>query len=186
MAGRAIGAGALMPLWIAHPCLCAISPAMGQKRPTHCRHGNRYVSEKQFGRRKPMKRSQPKRDWGAARKKVEEEGVCRVCGTYEQVQAAHIIGRAADQPKEGNPGVLYVHPDSILPLCGELAGVKCHPAYDRHELDILEFLTPEEQVQAVKDAGSIEAARRRTSPSSYRILDERLRLESPERREKAA
>jgi hypothetical protein len=49
--------------------------------------------------------------------------------------------------------------------------MKCHPLYDQHQLDILEFLSPAEQVQAVKDAGSIESARRRTSPSSYCILE---------------
>ena len=119
-----------------------------------------------------MKRTQPRRDWSDARAKVEEEGVCRVCGSNENVQAAHVIGRASDGPKPGYASpALWVNPDSIIPLCGQFAALQCHVRYDAHALDVLEFLTPAEQIQAVKDAGGcIEAARRRTSPSSYRIL----------------
>jgi hypothetical protein len=43
-----------------------------------------------------------------------------------------------------------------------------HRAYDAHELDILHVLTLEEQVQAVRDAGGIENARKRLCPSLYR------------------
>lgn len=159
--------------------------------PQSCEHKNLFeyvhglkISEKGTSARKPrkpMKRSQPKRDWSDARAKVEAEEVCRVCGSNEQVQAAHIIERACDQPKPGFASPpLWVNPDSVIPLCGEFSQLKCHPSYDAHSLDILEFLTTAEQIQAVRDAGGIESARRRTAPSLYRILD------GPERVEAAA
>jgi hypothetical protein len=125
--------------------------------------------------RKPMKRSQPKRDWTDARAKVEREGSCRVwrgllgCdgGGQRNLEAAHIIGRKADRfpalghigwtPRE--PWVIDewpVDPLRIVPLCQ-----KHHRAYDAHELDLLPYLTVEEQAQAVLDAGGIELARNR-------------------------
>lgn len=58
--------------------------------------------------------------------------------------------------------------------------------YDAHGLDVLEFLTAAEQVQAVRDAGGIESARRRTAPSLYRILKDDSGTEHPVTREAAA
>lgn len=122
-----------------------------------------------------MKRSQPRRDWGPARRKVENEEVCRVCGSNVDVQAAHIIGRERDKfdldGKPRNVREYTVEEHRILPMCGDFAPLKCHPAYDAHQLDVLEHLTLDEQVQAVRDAGGIESARRRLAPSLYRILD---------------
>ncbi len=40
--------------------------------------------------------------------------------------------------------------------------------YDRHEIDLLGSLTLEEQLQAVRDAGGIELARRLLAPLAYR------------------
>lgn len=133
--------------------------------------------------RKSLKRTQPKRDWSDARRKVEDEMVCRVCGGNQDVQAAHVIGRECDEPSvsvfDKQNTILYVAPDSIVPLCGQFSPLKCHVEYDAHALDLLEFLTPAEQVQAVRDAGGIESARRRTSPSSYRILPSPNPVPSP-------
>lgn len=122
--------------------------------------------------RKPMKRTEKKRDWSDARAKVDEEQVCRVCGSNENVEAAHIIGREHDEPLLGSQ-TLYVHPNRIVPLCGPFSRMKCHVAFDANALDVLGFLTTVEQAQAVQDAGSIESARRRTAPSLYKILPER-------------
>lgn len=131
------------------------------------------------------KRSQPKRDWSAARAKVEH-AACRLCAPDEScgpVEAAHVIGRECDRPPRcrvcngtgsdvswcaacRNKGflmnVLYVDPDSVIPL-----GSGHHKLYDAHEVDVLPVLTLEEQIRAVEDAGGIELARQRTCPSQY-------------------
>lgn len=113
--------------------------------------------------RSPMRGVQPRRDWTDARRKVDEEGECRVCHIQRGLQAAHVIGRRADQPK-GKGKTLWVNPDSIVPLC-----VVCHAAFDAHELDLGEYLTRKEYGQAVFDAGRIGlVARRRLYPSEYR------------------
>lgn len=121
------------------------------------------------------RRKQPKRDWREARAKVEQEGACRMaevacpttrgcdCGDecmYEcwgPLEAAHVMGREHD--KESGYRVL---PDRIFPLC-----TNHHRAFDRHELDALPYLTPAEQLQAVRDAGGIALALRRISGRDY-------------------
>lgn len=110
----------------------------------------------------------PKRDWSDARSKVEAERVCRVCGSSEWVEAAHVTGRLHDEPKTLSSKTLYVKRERIVPLCGSFSGA-CHNRYDAHELDLLGFLTPQEEAQAVLDLGSIESARRRLCPSAYRF-----------------
>lgn len=175
-----------MSWYEAKECGCSKDIGMSKARTAqYCEHKNLLVYVKQLGSkplttekltkaltRKPFKRTQPKRDWSDARRKVEDEMVCRVCGGNQDVQAAHVIGRSCDEPMEGKPNVLYVKPERIIPLCGWFSPMKCHALFDTHALDVLEFLTTSEQVQAVADAGSIESARRRTSPSSYKILSE--------------
>lgn len=124
-----------------------------------------------------MKRSQIRRDWTRARAKLEEEGVCRNCGTTEHLECAHIIGRDRDFycPLEYGEDAglrivaaptLEVHPDRIIPLCGPFPQ-GCHGAEHRHEIDTLPLLHLREQIQAVVDAGGIENARIRTCPSQY-------------------
>ena len=106
-----------------------------------------------------------RRDWSEARQKVDEEGRCRVCLRGDKkLEAAHILGRRYDRPRvEGSTTkVLLVHRLSVIPMCSE-----CHYAYDSHRLSILKYLTPEEQVRAVQDAGTIELARRRLDPLDY-------------------
>lgn len=51
-----------------------------------------------------------------------------------------------------------------MPLCPASVS-DCHGRYDRHELDLLPYLTVEEQARAVLDAGGIVAAYRRVTGS---------------------
>lgn len=120
------------------------------------------------------RRSQPKRDWTAAREKVEAEGQCRVwshnidaTGCEGALEAAHVIGREHDlKGYEGDYGRVFgytVEPVRIIPLC-----TKHHRLYDAHQIDVLPVLTLDEQIQAVRDAGGLELARKRLAPSCYR------------------
>lgn len=109
-------------------------------------------------------KSQPKRDWSDARAKVDDEGRCRInSGCMGSLEAAHVIGRKCDEPRNFHGKTLYVHPDSVVPLCR-----RHHLMYDGHELDLLPYLTVLEQVRAVRDAEGIENARVRTCPMAYR------------------
>lgn len=140
-------------------------------------------------RKSAPRRTQPERDWTEALYKVED-ACCRLCDDT-RVDAAHVIARACDRPSKcewcggrgwlhaiegakpvtnchrcnatGYTSTLYVHPDSVIPLCRAH-----HTAYDDHQVDVLPVLTLEEQLRAVEDAGGIENARRRTAPSQYR------------------
>lgn len=108
----------------------------------------------------------PKRDWSDARAKIDAEGgLCRVCAAFS-AEAAHIIGRSHDEPKTPGSKTLYVKPERIVPLCC-VPDRRCHERYDAHALDLLSYLTLDEQVQAVRDAGGIESARRRLCPSEF-------------------
>jgi hypothetical protein len=159
---------------------------MGRKRPRKCPCGNPFTrpdkglkrsNPNQIGKpgkkRSTLKRSQPKREWGDARAKVELEGRCRVCGYGSDLEAAHIMGRKYDRPISEGSQTLYVDPLCIVPLCGNGYDENleldrgCHSRYDAHELDLLPHLAPEEQARAVLDAGGIEAARRRLAPGAY-------------------
>lgn len=84
-----------------------------------------------------------------ARRKVEREGVCRICaGTNPQ--AAHIWPKSL-----GAKG--YEDPENIVPLCQA-----CHGLFDSGRLAILPYLTLDEQAAAVKYAGLARAYRRLT------------------------
>ena len=125
-----------------------------------------------------------RRDWSDARQKVEDEGRCRRClqpPSYDRkLEAAHVIGRRHDRPRvEGSTTkVLYVHPDSVVPLCATPQGDGCHQLYDAHRISLLPFLTLAEQVRAVQDAGSIESARRRLDPLDYTEEIRQARIEA--------
>ena len=94
-----------------------------------------------------------RRDWKEARAKVEyESGRCRVCFA-PNADAAHVIPRSL-APGVGN----NMSADNIVPLCRE-----CHVEYDQHRLDLLPYLGMAEQVAAVRQAGGIALAYRRTS-----------------------
>ena len=100
-----------------------------------------------------------RRDWSAARAKVDREGRCRNCPNTWPLETAHVIGRARDRRENGKA---IVDPDSVIPLCGD-----CHRLYDLGQLDILPLLTTTEQARAVLDAdGMITALRRVTSERS--------------------
>lgn len=104
-----------------------------------------------------MKRSQPRRDWSDAQVKRVP---CRVCGAWP-VDLAHVVGRKHD--RRGPNQMFYVRPESVVGLCREH-----HSKFDAHELDLLPYLTLEEQLDAVRSAGGIELARVRLAPSQYR------------------
>jgi len=107
--------------------------------------------------KKPMKRSQPRRDWKDARAKCEKQG-CRLC-EYWPAEAAHIVGREHDlKPNEDSwafeaLGKVWVDPARIVPLCKGH-----HRQYDPHTrgvneepLDLLPYLTADEKRQAFED-----------------------------------
>lgn len=108
-----------------------------------------------------------RRDWTDARKKVDKEGRCRVGGRHPghggDLEAAHTIGREHDTPKVAQDGdelsvveELWVNPVDVVPLCRQ-----CHALYDHRRLDLLPYLTPEEQAMAVLRSGGIVSAYRR-------------------------
>jgi 5-methylcytosine-specific restriction endonuclease McrA len=86
-----------------------------------------------------------KRDWQEALDKKREEGRCRKCGSRERIQAAHVIPRSLGGDQ---------HRDATVPLCEP-----CHRAYDSHELDLLPYLTHQEQAHAVALVGMFSAWR---------------------------
>lgn len=101
-----------------------------------------------------------KRDWAQAKEKCWAEP-CRlldsplhVCET-RRTECAHVMGRRFDSHRED--GVLWVNPDSVIPLCPN-----AHREYDAHRLDILPYLTLDEQADAVKRVGIIRAIARLT------------------------
>jgi len=163
---------------------CVVEGTRKNPPPRTCpEHGSPFVYEKALGRssstapssrrrRAPMKRSEPKRDWSDARAKVEEEGCCRICKrTDRPLEAAHVLGREHDEPKVSKTTgeilkELYVHPDRVIPACGPFPE-GCHGAQHNREINTQAHLTLEEQLQAVRDAGSIEAARIRLEPVNY-------------------
>jgi hypothetical protein len=156
---------------------------------------NESKSVQAFGTSK-LKRGQPRRDWSSARAKVEAEGCCRLAHADDPcegpLEAAHVIGREHDRPKEcpsclgmrwgdgesidcsrckgtGVLAVLFVSPPSVAPLCR-----RHHRLYDAGERDLLGKLTLVEELQAVADCSvnggpGVDAMRRRTCPSVYRV-----------------
>lgn len=87
------------------------------------------------------------------------------CGIYEgayvdgfrvHLEAAHTIGRAVQDeivigPRGGE--TLTVKPDSVVPLCQS-----CHEQFDSHRLDLLPYLSLDEQLDALRAAGGIVSA----------------------------
>jgi hypothetical protein len=92
-----------------------------------------------------------KREWSAMREKCDTEQVCRVC-RCNPPEAAHIIPRSRIRPGLGEDA------RNCCPLCRE-----CHCAYDQHRLDLLPYLSHEEQAYAVELVGLFEAYRRISS-----------------------
>lgn len=93
-----------------------------------------------------------KRDWSAALEKVAREGECRVCGAGRP-EAAHTVGRRYDEKLL--TGNVRVRPQDVVPLCRVH-----HVAYDAHLLDLVPYLTREEQAAAVEHVGLVRALHR--------------------------
>ncbi|HEY6731941.1 MAG TPA: hypothetical protein VI039_13075 [Solirubrobacterales bacterium] len=176
-----------LPLWKTD-CGCEQIVGCGQKRDRFCEHGRPFVKVRPEDQEPPAPRrrsfgtggKEPKRDWTDARAKVGLEGCCRVCKTSDRkLEAAHTMGRQHDEPKVNQRTgeilkELYVHPDRVVPLCGPFPE-GCHGDFDeRHAINLLHYLTLEEQVQAVKDAGGIAPAWSHLAP-----VDHRAELQSP-------
>ena len=168
----------------ADPCGCEMDIGMSKARePHYCDHGNLLVYVKSLGSkaststktrsRRPMRRSEPKRDWTDARAKVDAAGCCRICKREDRpLEAAHVLGREHDEPKVSRAtgeilAELYVHPDRIVEACGPFPE-GCHGEIHQKTVDLLPYLTLEEQVQAVRDAGGIQHARVLLAPVDHR------------------
>jgi hypothetical protein len=109
-----------------------------------------------------MRRSQPSRYWDDALLKTRQEGRCRACGVGGRIDCAHIIGRRYDRSCHdygradiGDVDVLYVHPDSVVPLCRS-----CHDDYDGRRLDLSTRLTVLEESWCVRRIGLERTLRR--------------------------
>jgi hypothetical protein len=115
----------------------------------------------------------PPRSWTQAREKFYlRGGRCQVCPNLRgrRVELAHVVGREHDYTApvrmdgEWWPGV--VAPDRVVLLCGPATDTTtCHGQQHGRVLDLLPYLTLEEQVQAVADAGGISQAYDRLVPS---------------------
>ena len=69
--------------------------------------------------------------------KWQPEG-CLVCG-HPGVDLAHTIGRKYD--RKGNGATVYVHPDSVVPLCSLAKGGNGHhEEYDAGRLNLMRYL----------------------------------------------
>lgn len=104
-----------------------------------------------------------KRDWADARAKVEREGKCRLSDHPLHVcdgplEAAHTVRRKYDTRVQAHRlDYLWVNPDSVVPLCPA-----AHREYDAYRLDLLPFLTLDEQADAVRRVGIVRALARLT------------------------
>lgn len=94
-----------------------------------------------------------KRDWTAAHAKLADEGHrCRVCGSTELVDPAHVIPRSRVTAGGEDPR-------NIVPLCR-----LDHMAFDAgHSLDLLPYLSLSEQGYAAELVGIAEAFQRCTN-----------------------
>lgn len=95
-----------------------------------------------------------RRNWDAAKTKVRDEGMCRMCASTDILDPAHIIPRSLGGGMESN---------DVVPLCRS-----CHSEYDAQRLDLLPILTREEQVRAVELVGIARAYRIITGDSNER------------------
>jgi hypothetical protein len=116
---------------------------------------------------------QPKRDWSDV--EIDANTPCLVCGLEGRTERAHITPRARDE-KRGK--VRYVNPLDIVPLCGPSGDShSCHHRFDAGEIDLLPYLSPEQQTRAVERMGGIENARMRLAPRDYHRAIQAARVE---------
>jgi hypothetical protein len=81
-----------------------------------------------------------------------------VCGGHP-TELAHTVGRSRQDVDAIGPNggrSLWVNPDAVVPLCKNH-----HMDYDGRRLDLLPYLSVDEQINAVDAAGGIELARNR-------------------------
>lgn len=91
-----------------------------------------------------------------ARRKVNEEGRCRVCKTNRDLDPAHIVPRSRVLGKDGAED-----PRNVIPLCR-----RCHDAQHAGTLELLPYLRRDEEAFVVSLVGIAEAFRRTTSRRS--------------------
>jgi len=107
------------------------------------------------------------RDWSAIT--IEASDPCRICGSQGRTERAHVSGRTYDE--RTGKGRWKVHPLDIVPLCGPaLDTASCHYGVDHGQIDLLPFLTVDEQVRVVQHLLGIENARIRLAPLSYKAV----------------
>lgn len=93
-----------------------------------------------------------RRDWTDAIEAHQGEP-CAVCGKTTGLELAHTVGRALDRPT-GRGGARYVHPDSVITLCGPSTDPStCHGRFDGHQLDLRPYLTPDQLAWAIDRIG---------------------------------
>lgn len=108
--------------------------------------------------------------WKEAREKVEREGKCRVCSRSAaalaadglRLEAAHLAPRQFDEiDRELVDPVRVVDPHNVVGLCGPATtSMSCHGRFDGGVLDILPYLTKDEQAAVVRRIGIVAAMRR--------------------------
>ena len=104
------------------------------------------------------KPKRPARDWSEARAKVDAERRCRVCGysggePYRRLEAAHSLSTALQDVvlPDGSYKVLGA---SVVPLCGPAtSSYTCHGKHHAGELELLPYMTIEEQMDVVRCVG---------------------------------
>jgi hypothetical protein len=118
-----------------------------------------------LSRKTPMARRKKSKDWSEAIAKKEAEQACRVCKrSYGELvyagftlEAAHTVSQSL-QDAPGDDGKLRVGAASIIPLCGPVnASRSCHAKHHEHRIDLMPYLTREEEVDAVGAVGLARA-----------------------------
>ncbi len=84
---------------------------------------------------------------------MDAEGMCRMCGNYYGVQAAHIVPRSRLVVGEGAED-----PRNIIPLC-----FRCHGQQHAGTLELLPLMTREEEGYVASLVGIAEALKRTTT-----------------------
>lgn len=108
-----------------------------------------------------------RRDWSSANAHHRPDGYasCRVCGSNEGVELAHLAGREHDfTPALGFEEIplirshLFVAPTRCAPLCGPSVDTgTCHNLHHAGRLELAPHLTREEEIQLVADIGLVAA-----------------------------
>lgn len=108
--------------------------------------------------------------WKEAREKTEREGRCRACRRTAgqlardglRLETAHLAPRQFDLiDGTGDQRVRVVDADNTVPLCGPATSSgSCHGRFDGGTLDLLPYLSLEEQAACVARLGLMAATSR--------------------------